>query len=76
MKRTSSSRSAFFILRITAALFLSLSGVFLMLLGFGAFSNVFAQAFAPSKISLSDSGEKPAADQQLSPADRTVASFT
>ena len=38
MKKKSAPRSAFFIFRITAALCLLLSGIFLALLGSGAFS--------------------------------------
>src|SRR5207247_1764783 len=43
MKKKSASQSAFFHLRILIGLFIVLAGVFLALLGFGAFSSVFAQ---------------------------------
>src|SRR5213594_1934549 len=43
MKKKSASQSAFFNLRILIGLFIVLAGVFLALLGFGAFSSVFAQ---------------------------------
>ena len=38
MKKKSASQSAFFNLRLLTGLFLVLTGVFLALLGFGAFS--------------------------------------
>jgi len=44
MKKNSSSKSAFFNARVLIGLFVFLAGVFLALLGFGAFSNVFAEA--------------------------------
>ena len=43
MKKNSASQSAFFNPRFLIGLFVFLAGVFLALLGFGAFSNVFAQ---------------------------------
>src|ERR1700682_6135148 len=43
MKKKLNSKSAFFNLRILIGLFVFLTGIFLALLGFGAFSNVFAQ---------------------------------
>jgi hypothetical protein len=43
MKKKSSSQSAFFNLRVLIGLFVFLAGVFLALLGSGAFSNLFAQ---------------------------------
>ncbi len=43
MKKKSTSQSAFFNLRVLIGLFVFLAGVFMALLGFGAFSNVFAQ---------------------------------
>jgi hypothetical protein len=43
MKKKSTSQSAFFNLRVLIGLFVFLAGVFLALLGSGAFSNVFAQ---------------------------------
>ncbi len=43
MKKKSASQSAFFNLRVLIGLFVFLAGVFLALLGFGAFSNAFAQ---------------------------------
>jgi hypothetical protein len=48
MKKKSSSQSAFFNLRVLFGLFIVLAGVFLALLGFGAFSNLFAQPRNPS----------------------------
>jgi hypothetical protein len=44
MKKKSASQSAFFNLRVLIGLFMVMIGVFLALLGSGAFSNVFAQA--------------------------------
>src|SRR5229473_8038755 len=44
MKKKLNSKSAFFNARVLIGLFVFLAGVFLALLGFGAFSNVFAQA--------------------------------
>jgi len=44
MKKKSTSKSAFFNLRVLLASVLCLIGVFVTLLGMGAFSNVFAQA--------------------------------
>src|SRR3984893_10045220 len=44
MKKNSASQSAFFNPRVLIGFILCLAGVFLALLGFGAFSNVFAQA--------------------------------
>jgi len=46
MKKKSTSQSAFFNLRVLLGLGLALAGMFLALLGFGAFSNVSAQATA------------------------------
>ena len=46
MKKKSTSQSAFFNLRVLLGLVLALAGVFLALLGFGAFSNASAQANA------------------------------
>ena len=43
MKKKSTSQSAFFNLRVLIGLFVVLTGVFLALLGFGAFSSLFAQ---------------------------------
>ena len=43
MKKKSASQSAFFNLRVLIGLFVFLAGVFLALLGSGAFSNLFAQ---------------------------------
>ena len=53
MKKKSTSQSAFFNLRVLIGLFIALAGVFLALVGFGAFSNVFAQA----------QGQKPTQEQ-------------
>jgi len=44
MKKNSASQSAFFNPRVLIGFIFCLAGVFLALLGFGAFSNVFAQA--------------------------------
>src|SRR4029077_795433 len=44
MKKKLSSKSAFFNVRVLIALFVFLAGVFLALVGFGAFSSVSAQA--------------------------------
>jgi photosystem II stability/assembly factor-like uncharacterized protein len=44
VKKKSTSQSAFFNLRVLIGLVVFLAGVFLALLGFGAFSNVLAQA--------------------------------
>src|SRR5206468_12890796 len=44
MKKKSTSKSAFFNLRVLLASVLCLTGIFVALLGMGAFSNVFAQA--------------------------------
>ena len=43
MNKKSASQSGFFNLRVLIGLFISLAGVFLVLFGFGAFSNAFAQ---------------------------------
>ena len=43
MKKKSTSQSAFFNLRVLIGLVVFLAGVFLALLGFGAFSNASAQ---------------------------------
>jgi hypothetical protein len=51
MKKKSSSQSAFFNVRVLTGLFVILVGVFLALLGFGAFSNVFAQPKIPARDS-------------------------
>src|SRR5947209_5746343 len=44
MKKKSTSKSAFFNLRVLLASVLCLGGIFVALLGMGAFSSVFAQA--------------------------------
>jgi subtilisin family serine protease len=67
MQNKTNSQSAFFIFRLTAALALFLSAVFLALLGAGAFSNVFAQSKA-SAPARSQSAAKE--NVQLSPADK------
>src|SRR5207244_2262475 len=46
MKNKSTSQSAFLNIRVLLALVLALAGIFLALLGFGAFSNASAQANA------------------------------
>ena len=51
MKKKSTSQSAFFNLRFLIGLFMVLAGVFLALLGSGAFSEVFAQAKARERAS-------------------------
>jgi hypothetical protein len=43
MKKKFSSQSAFFNFLVLTGLFIVLAGIFLALLGFGGFSNVFAQ---------------------------------
>src|SRR6266487_3146057 len=43
MNKKSASQSAFFSLRVLIGLFVFLAGVFLVLFGFGTFSNAFAQ---------------------------------
>jgi hypothetical protein len=48
MKTKSTSRSAFLNLRVLIGLFVFVAGVFLALLGFGAFSNASAQIKGPS----------------------------
>src|SRR6266545_5614935 len=68
MKKKSTSQSAptrrslgeggFFNLRVLIGLFVILAGVFLALLGFGAFSNLFAQPRSPS-------GQQPGSQQPL-----------
>jgi hypothetical protein len=49
MKKKSASQSAFFNLRVLIGLFIVLAGVFLALVGSGAFSNLFAQPRNPSR---------------------------
>src|ERR1043166_6041734 len=49
MRKKTTSRSAFFSLRVLIGLFIVLAGVFLSLAGFGAFS-AFAQALQKHKI--------------------------
>src|SRR5690349_4654504 len=44
MKKKSTSKSAFFNLRVLLGLVLALAGVCIALLGFGAFASAFAQA--------------------------------
>ena len=72
MKKKSTSRSAFFNLRVLIGLFVFLAGVFLALLGFGAFSNVFAQPRKSASASAGKSLSHNLSDSavQLSPADR------
>jgi len=48
MKKKSTSQTAFFNRRVLIGLVVVLTGVFLVLVGFGAFSNLFAQAPSPS----------------------------
>jgi hypothetical protein len=48
MKKKSASQSAFFNLRVLIGLFVVLAGVFLALVGLGAFSNLLAQPRNPS----------------------------
>src|ERR1700758_4767350 len=50
MKKKSTSLSAFFNLRVLFGLSIALAGVFLALLGFGAFSDAFAQANATAEV--------------------------
>ena len=49
MKKKSTSQSAFFNLRVLIGLFVVLAGVFLALVGLGAFSNLFAQPRNPQQ---------------------------
>jgi hypothetical protein len=49
MKKKSASQSAFFNLRVLMGLFIALTGVFLALVGLGAFSNLLAQPRNPSR---------------------------
>ncbi|MEO5721282.1 MAG: S8 family serine peptidase, partial [Chthoniobacterales bacterium] len=67
MKKKSAPQSAFFIFRITAALFLFLSGIFLALVALGAFpSNVIAQAKSSSAPASVDTAQEV---ERFSPAD-------
>src|SRR6266566_1256753 len=52
MKKKSASQSAFFNLRVLIGLFVVLAGVFLALLGPGAFSNAFAQGKGKAQLQL------------------------
>ena len=57
MKKKSTSQSAFFNLRVLLGLVLALAGVFIALLGFGAFSNASAQANATQEPNAQQFGE-------------------
>ena len=57
MKKKSTSQSAFFNLRVLLALVLALAGVFIALLGFGAFSNASAQANATQQPKAEQFGQ-------------------
>jgi len=57
MKKKSTSQSAFFNLRVLLGLVLALAGVFIALLGFGAFSNASAQANATQEPKIQQFGE-------------------
>ena len=57
MKKKSTSQSAFFNLRVLLGLVLALAGVFIALLGFGAFSNASAQANATQEPKAQQFGE-------------------
>jgi hypothetical protein len=69
MKRKSTSQSAFLNLRVLLASVFCLAGVFMALLGFGAFSNASAQANASSPASAKQVGQTtviPALNSDLS----------
>jgi hypothetical protein len=77
MKKKTNSQSAFFNLRVLIGLVVFLSGVFLALLGFGAFSNVFGQSkisaarpAGKSSTGASFSHSTGRGETQLSPADK------
>ena len=71
MKKKSSPRSAFFIFRISAALCLLLSSIFLALLGSGAFSSsVLAGAKASSAPAESTATDAAKDVEEFSPADQ------
>jgi hypothetical protein len=53
MKRKSGSESAFFNLRVLTVLLVFLAGIFLALIGFGAFSNASAKGKRPPKTAAS-----------------------
>ena len=57
MKKKSTSKSAFFNLRVLLGLVLALAGVCIALLGFGAFSNAAAQANATQEPTTQQFGE-------------------
>lgn len=67
MKQKSTSQSAFFHLRLVAGLFVFLSGVFLALVGGGAFSSALAQ---PKTSARAAAAEAVGQDEKLSPADK------
>ena len=66
MKKKSTSQSAFFNLRVLIGLFVVLAGVFLALLGFGAFSNASAQANAAQAQQVGQTTVIPASHSDLS----------
>jgi hypothetical protein len=59
MKKKSTSKSAFFNLRVLIASLLCLLGVFAALLGFGAFSNLFAQTKGPRQTGATGRQDAP-----------------
>jgi hypothetical protein len=68
MKKKSTSKSAFFNLRVLIGLFIGLAGVLLALLGFGTFSNASAQAnLDPDAQGVGQMKVIPAAHSDLSP---------
>jgi len=69
MKKKSTSKSAFFNLRVLIGLVVVLAGVLLALLGFGAFSNASAQANIGSTTGAGQ-------DQELRTTSRTNDSHT
>ena len=70
MKKKSSSQSAFFNLRVLIGLFVFLAGVFLALLGSGAFSNVFAQTKSANGANADQSSNSIYSDRSESQAQR------
>src|SRR5262245_44309101 len=59
MKKKSTSRSAFFNLRVLIACVLCLFGIFVALLGSGAFSNLFAQTKGPKQAGAAGRQDAP-----------------
>jgi hypothetical protein len=70
MKEKSTSRSAFFNLRVLLGLVLALAAVFIALIGFGTFSKASAQANAAQEPKAQQMGQTtviPASRSDLSP---------